>query len=248
MGYGLDNDGLHSPNEHYSIEMFQRGIETAIVYLEELAQLPALTHLRWERTRLMSIRISERSLKSASCATSRSTRTADPTSPTSPSTQIQFDLLNLLVDELKEIGAQDVTLTAYGAVLATIPATVQADVPTIALLAHVDTAPQFSGTNVKPIVHRNYDGERHRPARRSRARCSRPRSLPYLAQKVGDDIVTASGTTLLGADDKAGIAIIMAAARHLLQHPEISARPDPHRLHARRGDRPRRACQTCRPT
>jgi tripeptide aminopeptidase len=85
--------------------------------------------------------------------------TADPTSPTSPSTQIQFDLLNLLVDELKEIGAQEVTLTAYGAVLASIPATVQADVPTVALLAHVDTAPQFSGTNVKPIVHRSYGGE-----------------------------------------------------------------------------------------
>src|SRR4051812_1190167 len=83
---------------------------------------------------------------------------ADPASPTSPSTQKQFDLLNMLVDELKGIGAQDVTLTAYGTVLATIPATVQTDAPTIAFLAHVDTAPQFTGTNVKPIVHRNYAG------------------------------------------------------------------------------------------
>ncbi len=85
--------------------------------------------------------------------------TADPTSSTSPSTQIQFDLLNLLADELKEIGVQDVSLTPYGAVLASIPATVEAATPTIALLAHVDTAPQFSGTNVKPIVHRSYNGE-----------------------------------------------------------------------------------------
>jgi tripeptide aminopeptidase len=78
--------------------------------------------------------------------------TADPTSPTSPSTQIQFGLLNLLMDELKEIGAQDVTLTGYGAVLASIPATVQVAAPTIALLAHVETAPQFPGKDVKPIV------------------------------------------------------------------------------------------------
>ena len=84
--------------------------------------------------------------------------TADPTSPTSPSTPCQLDLLNLLVEELKQIGVQDVTLTDYGAVLASIPATVQAAAPTVALLAHVDTAPQFSGANVKPIVHRGYNG------------------------------------------------------------------------------------------
>lgn len=146
--------------------------------------------------------------------------TADPTSSTSPSTARQFDLLHVLVEELKEIGAQDVTLTDYGALLATIPATVQTDAPTIALLAHVDTAPQFSGTGVKPIVHRGYDGaDIVLPDDPSQVLS--PQALPYLAQKVGDDIVTASGTTLLGADDKAGIAIIMAAARHLLQHPEL---------------------------
>ena len=146
--------------------------------------------------------------------------TADPTSPTSPSTQIQFDLLNLLVDELKEIGAQEVTLTDYGAVLASIPATVQADVPTVALLAHVDTTPQFSGKDVKPIVHRSYNGEDLvLPDDPSKVLSSK--ELPYLGQKVGDVVVTASGATLLGADDKAGIAIIMAAARHLLNTPEI---------------------------
>jgi hypothetical protein len=102
-----------------------------------------------------------------------------------------------------------VTLTDYGALLATIPATVSTDVPTIALLAHVDTAPQFSGTNVKPIVHRNYNGQ-DIVLPDDPSQVLSPKSLPYLTEKVGDDIVTASGTTLLGADDKAGIAIIMA--------------------------------------
>ncbi len=150
--------------------------------------------------------------------------TADPTSSTSPSTQIQFDLLNLLADELKEIGVQDVSLTPYGAVLASIPATVEGATPTIALLAHVDTAPQFSGTNVKPIVHRSYNGEDIVLPDEPSLVLS-PKALPYLGQKVGDDIVTASGTTLLGADDKAGIAIIMAAARHLLQNPDLPHGP-----------------------
>ena len=125
---------------------------------------------------------------------------------------------------MKEIGAQEVTLTDYGAVLASIPATVQADVPTIALLAHVDTAPQFSGTNVKPIVHRSYNGE-DIVLPDDPSQVLSPKVLPYLGQKVGDDIVTASGTTLLGADDKAGIAIIMAAARHLLQNPDLPHGP-----------------------
>jgi tripeptide aminopeptidase len=146
--------------------------------------------------------------------------TADPTSSTSPSTQIQYDLLNLLAAELKVIGAQDVTLTPYGAVLATIPATIETDAPIIVLLAHVDTAPQFPGKDVKPIVHRNYRGEDIVLPDDSEQVLS-PTALPYLAQKVGDDIVTASGKTLLGADDKAGVAIIMTAARQLLNMPEI---------------------------
>ena len=89
---------------------------------------------------------------------------SDEKSATSPSTKKQYDLLNLLVDELKAMGAQDVRLTDYGVVLATIPATTRSDVPTIALLAHVDTAPAFNGTGVKPIVHRNYGGGDDRPA------------------------------------------------------------------------------------
>jgi len=145
---------------------------------------------------------------------------SDEKPTTSPSTQKQFDLLNLLVEELKSIGAAEVKLTDYGAVLATIPPTVKADVPRVALLAHVDTAPAYSGTGVKPIVHRGYDGGDIVLPEGPNVVIS-PAAFPYLASKRGDDIVTASGTTLLGADDKAGVAIIMTVVRHLLAHPEL---------------------------
>ncbi len=146
---------------------------------------------------------------------------SDPASKTSPSTQKQFDLLNLLVAELREIGAQDVTLTGYGAVLATIPATVPYAVPTVAWLAHVDTAPQFTGTNVKPLVHRDYQGQ-DIVLPDDPAQVLSPKIFPYLGKKLGETIITTSGTTLLGADDKAGIAIIMEAARHLLRNPHVA--------------------------
>lgn len=149
---------------------------------------------------------------------------ADPASSTSPSTAKQYDLLKPLATELEELGAQDVRLTEYGALLATIPATVEHAVPTVAFLAHVDTAPQFSGSGVKPIVHRNYQGGPIvLPDDPSRVLA--PEALPYLAQRVGDDIVTASGTTLLGADDKAGVAIVMVLARHLLANRDIPHGP-----------------------
>src|SRR5262249_14087606 len=125
---------------------------------------------------------------------------SDEKSSTSPSTEKQYDLLNLLAQELKSIGAKDVTLTTYGAVIATIPATVKTDVPTIAFLAHVDTAPAFSGTGVKPIVHRKYDGGDLALPDDPNLVLS-PKQSPYLAGKTGEDIITASGTTLLGADD-----------------------------------------------
>jgi len=125
-----------------------------------------------------------------------------------------------MVTELNEIGAQDVTLTDYGAVLATIPATADVERPTVAFLAHVDTAPAFNATGVKPIVHRNYAGGDIVLPDDPTAVLS-PDEHPYLAARTGDDIITASGTTLLGADDKAGIAIIMVMARHLLEHPEL---------------------------
>jgi len=146
--------------------------------------------------------------------------TSDESSPTSPSTERQYDLLNLLVDELKEIGAQDVRLTDYGAVLGTIPATVGGDVPVIALLAHVDTSPAYSGADVKPLVHRNYQGGAI-PLPDDPEQVLTYENSPYLKERIGDDIVTASGTTLLGADDKAGVAIVMAAARHLLNNTDI---------------------------
>ncbi len=143
-------------------------------------------------------------------------------STTVPSTACQLDLSRLLVEELGAIGVSDVRLTGYGAVLATVPATAPA--PTIALLAHVDTAPQFNATGVKPVVHRAYDGGAIRFPDAPDLVLS-PEQSPYLAGRVGHDIVTASGTTLLGADDKAGIAIIMTAARHLLANPGIAHGP-----------------------
>jgi tripeptide aminopeptidase len=140
---------------------------------------------------------------------------ADETSATSPSTTCQFDLLNLLAEELASFGAAEVGLTEYGAVLATIPATVETDAPVMGWIAHVDTAPAFAASGVKPIVHRGYDGGGIRFPDAPGLILS-PEQSPYLGKRIGDDIITASGTTLLGADDKAGVAIIMTAARHLL--------------------------------
>ncbi|PZQ99829.1 MAG: peptidase T [Cereibacter sphaeroides] len=144
---------------------------------------------------------------------------ADETSATSPSTERQFGLLRLLEHELVEMGAADVQLTDYGAVLATIPATVKGK-PTIGLLAHVDTAPAYAASGVKPVVHKAYEGGNIRFPDAPDLVLSHAES-PYLGQCIGHDIITASGTTLLGADDKAGVAIIMTAAHHLLNHREI---------------------------
>lgn len=147
---------------------------------------------------------------------------SDADSPSSPSTAIQFDILRVLEAELKGIGAQDVQLTDYGTVLATIPGT--APGPTVGLLAHVDTAPQFAAAGVKPRVVKGYNGgDITFPDDPSLVLS--PEAYPYLAEKQGHDIITASGTTLLGADDKAGVAIIMTAARHLLAHPELPHGP-----------------------
>jgi tripeptide aminopeptidase len=149
---------------------------------------------------------------------------SDETSATSPSTARQLDLQRLLVTELQAIGAQDVRLTDYGAVLATIPGTVHHTAPVMGWLAHVDTAPAYAASGVKPVVHRAYDGGSIAFPDAPDLVLS-PAQSPYLAGKVGDDIITASGTTLLGADDKAGIAIIMTAARHLLANPDIPHGP-----------------------
>ena len=145
---------------------------------------------------------------------------SDETSDTSPSTAIQLDLLRLLERELAHIGASDIRLTPYGAVLATIPATITDPGPVIGLLAHVDTAPAYNATGVKPIVHVAWDGAAITFPDGPDLVLD-PAASPYLASKTGDDIFTASGTTLLGADDKAGVAIIMTAARRLLADPSI---------------------------
>ena len=145
---------------------------------------------------------------------------SDPHSPTQPSTPCQWDLLNLLEKELKEIGAADVTLLPAGYVLATLPATsMKTGVPTIAWFAHVDTAPNLPGA-AKPIVHRAYDG---RPIvlPDDPKQTLTVETTPHLGNCIGHDIITASGTTLLGSDDKSGVAIVMNAARYLLAHPEI---------------------------
>ncbi len=149
---------------------------------------------------------------------------SDETSTTGPSTAIQWDILRLLERELTEMGAADVRLTDYGVVLATLPATTDAPTPTIGFLAHIDTAPQFNATGVKPRVIRRYNGGAISYPDDPLLTLS-PENSPYLAEKIGEDIITASGTTLLGADDKAGVAILMTAARHLIAHPEIPHGP-----------------------
>lgn len=143
---------------------------------------------------------------------------SDADSPSSPSTAIQLDMARLLVEELTAMGAEDVQLTDYGAVLATIPGTVAG--PALGFLAHVDTAPQFNATGVRPRVIKGYNGGAITYPDAPGLVLS-PEEFPYLAGKVGHDIVTASGTTLLGADDKAGVAILMTAARHLLANPDL---------------------------
>ncbi len=146
---------------------------------------------------------------------------SDESSDRTPSTPGQLLLLELLCNELGELGARDADMDRFGYVTATIPATVdRAGVPTIGFLAHVDTSPEMSGANVKPIVHPNYDG-RDLVLPDDGSMVLTAADDPALASQRGHDIITASGLTLLGADDKAGVAAIMAAAEHLLAHPEV---------------------------
>lgn len=140
-------------------------------------------------------------------------------SETYPSTAKQFDLLNLLVKELKELGIADAGVDEYGYVMATVPANVPYAVPTIGFIAHVDTSPEVSGAHVKPQVLQYTGGDIVLPG--DSAVVIRESENPALKQALGKTIVTSDGTTLLGADDKAGVAIIMAAVEYLLRHPEI---------------------------
>jgi tripeptide aminopeptidase len=136
----------------------------------------------------------------------------------SPSTPGQLDLSRLLVEELRAAGLQDAELDGEGYVMATLPATVSG-APVVGLIAHVDTTPDALGAGVEPLVHRDYDGGLIRLPRGGTV--LDPATMPDLADKVGDDVVTSSGDTLLGADDKAGVAEIMAAVAWLAAHPEL---------------------------
>ena len=143
---------------------------------------------------------------------------SDEESSSYPSTEKQLELLRLLLEELREIGLEDSAMDEHGYVTATIPATVERDVPTIAFFAHVDTAREVTGANVSPQRIR-YEGGAI-PLGAS-GQTIRPEESPQLAAHVGHDLITTDGTTLLGADDKAGVAEIMAAAAYLAAHPEV---------------------------
>lgn len=146
--------------------------------------------------------------------------TADPESTSFPSSEIQKDLGRELVEELKSMGIEDAEMDEWGYVFGTLPNNTGKDLPTICFCSHMDTAPDCSGTNVKPIVHRNYDGNPITlPDDTSQVITTDQH--PYLKEKIGDDLITASGLTLLGADDKAGIAIIMDLVHHLVNNPDI---------------------------
>ncbi|PQD95719.1 peptidase T [Pradoshia eiseniae] len=137
-----------------------------------------------------------------------------------PSTEKQFNLLNLLKDELAAIGMQEITLDENGYLFATLPANTDKPLPTIGFLAHVDTATDFTGANVKPQMIENYDGGDIVLNEALNIILS-PKDFPELSGYKGQTLITTDGTTLLGADDKAGIAEIMTAMDYLIQHPEI---------------------------
>jgi tripeptide aminopeptidase len=150
---------------------------------------------------------------------------ADERSTTYPSTEKQLVLLRDLAAELRGIGLADAELDAYGYLSATVPSTThKAGVPTIGFIAHVDTSPEISGTSVVPIVHRDYQGQDIILPDDPTA-VLRLADNPDLREQIGADIVTASGTTLLGADDKAGVAEIVTAATYLVQHQEVPHGP-----------------------
>ena len=146
--------------------------------------------------------------------------TADPDSTSFPSTAIQKDLGKVLLQELKDLGIKDAEMDEWGYVFGTIKGNTKNEVPTVCFCAHMDTAPDVSGKNVTPILHKNYDGN---PITLpdDNTQVITTEQHPYLKEKVGDDLITASGKTLLGADDKAGVACIMDFAEYLMSNPGI---------------------------
>jgi tripeptide aminopeptidase len=147
--------------------------------------------------------------------------TADPNSETFPSTEIQKNLGKLLLEELNELGVKDAEMDQWGYVFGTLKSNVDNEsIPTICFCAHMDTAPDVSGKDVKPILHKNYDGN---PITLpdDESQVITVEKHPYLKEKIGDDIITASGKTLLGADDKAGVACIMDFVQYLMENPSV---------------------------
>ncbi len=145
---------------------------------------------------------------------------SDPNNPDFPSSDNQWDLANLLVKELKDIGMSDVTLDKHCYVMATLPSNLDYDVPTIGFVSHIDTTPDYTGANVKPIIHHEYDGKDIVLNENENIVLS-PSYFDDLLQYKGQTIITTDGTTLLGADDKAGITEIVSAMEYLINHPEI---------------------------
>lgn len=146
--------------------------------------------------------------------------TSDEGSKTTPSTERQLDLAHLLVEELKEIGLTDVTLDENGYVMATLEANTDKDIPTIGFISHMDTSPDMSGKDIKPRIIKNYTGN-DIVLNESLNIVLSPKDFSSLEKYVGLDLIVTDGTTLLGADDKAGIAEIMTAMEYLIQNPEI---------------------------
>jgi tripeptide aminopeptidase len=145
---------------------------------------------------------------------------SDPYSDTQPSTEKQLNLSRILVEELLEMGIEDAKLDEFGYVYATIPNNSLKDIPTIFFCSHVDTSPDCSGEGVKPIIHQNYQGQ-DLVLPDDTKQIVKFSEHEDLAHQIGNDIITASGITLLGADNKAGVAEIMDAAYYLINHPEI---------------------------
>jgi tripeptide aminopeptidase len=145
---------------------------------------------------------------------------SDPESSSIPSTEKQKNLAKVLLEELKAIGIPDAEMDEYGYIYATIPSNTDKNVPILCFCSHMDTSPDCTGANVNPIVHKSYQGGNIQLPN-DKTQILTPEAHPDLLNQIGNDIITADGTTLLGADNKAGLAEIMAAAKYLVSHPEV---------------------------
>jgi tripeptide aminopeptidase len=164
--------------------------------------------------------IDARSLTERFCKYVQIDTQSDPNSPTQPSTEKQKDLGKVLVEELLALGISDAHLDEFGYVYATVKSNSDKKVPVICFCSHMDTSPDFTGKNVKPVIHKNYQGGNIVLPADTKV-VLKPEEHPDLKHQVGNDIITADGTTLLGADNKSGVAEIMEAVRYFTQHPEV---------------------------